>query len=284
MASFQFIETFFFLSLGITFGLVLLLVYHFKQRITTLEQKCDTMFDIVQNVVKELGVAKTNINYMLTNQMQPQSNFSTFPPMFMQQMNSASDNYVNDMTLRQEHKPDEDDEDEDDEDDEEDDDEEDDDEDDEEDDDEEDDDEDDDEHDEDDEDYADADDEPNVFEKIRIDNINGDVKQIDINDIQPLDVSNLENTDLEQNEKDLDFEELVESVELTNIETIVVNKLEQVNEEQIVENNKSAISPEIYKRMGLTDLKKLVISKGLCTDPSKMKKPELIKMLIDGEQ
>ena len=44
------------------------------------------------------------------------------------------------------------------------------------------------------------------------------------------------------------------------------------------------ISPETYKRMGLTDLKKLVISKGLCSDPSKMKKPELIKMLIDGEQ
>jgi len=279
MASFQFIETFFFLSLGITFGLVLLLVYHFKQRITTLEQKCDTMFDIVQNVVKEVGLAKTNINYMLTNQMQSQSNVSTFPPMFMQQMNSVSDNYVNDtdMTLREEREDDEDedeDEDEDDEDEEDEDHE-----------DDEDDEDEDDEDDEDEDDYADADDEPNVFEKIRIDDkINDDVKQIDINDIQPLDVSNLENADLEQNEKELDFEELVESVELTNIEPIVVNKLEQVNEEQIVENNKSAISPEIYKRMGLTDLKKLVISKGLCTDPSKMKKPELIKMLIDGEQ
>ena len=102
-----------------------------------------------------------------------------------------------------------------------------------------------------------------------------------------MDISNLENTDLEQNETELEFEDLVESVELPNIEPIVVNKLENVNEEPIVENvenNKSAISPEIYKRMGLTDLKKLVISKGLCTDPSKMKKPELIKMLIDGEQ
>ena len=101
-----------------------------------------------------------------------------------------------------------------------------------------------------------------------------------------MDISNLENTDLEQNETELEFEELVESVELPNIEPIVVNKLEDegVNQEPIVENNKSAISPEIYKRMGLTDLKKLVISKGLCSDPSKMKKSELIKMLIDGEQ
>lgn len=121
MASFQFIETFFFLSLGITFGLVLLLVYHFKQRITTLEQKCDTMFDIVQNVVKELGVAKTNINYMLTNQMQSHTNFATFPSMFMPNMNTASNNYISEMNLCEEHEgDDEDEEDEEDEDDEED--------------------------------------------------------------------------------------------------------------------------------------------------------------------
>jgi hypothetical protein len=267
MASFQFIETFFFLSLGITFGLVLLLVYHFKQRITSLEQKCDTMFDIVQNVVKELGVAKANINYMLTNQMQSQSNFATLPSMFMPNMNTVSNNYIDEMNLQEEH-DDEDDEDDEDEDEDEDDE-----------------DEDEDEDDEDDEDDEHDEREPNVFEKIRIDdNLNDSVKQIDIEDIPPLDISNLENTDLEHNEKDLDFEELSESVELTNIEPIVVNKLENVNEEPIVENNKSVVSPEIYKRMGLTDLKKLVISKGLYSDPSKLKKQELIKMLIDGEQ
>jgi len=258
MASFHFIETFFFLTLGITFGLILLLVYHFKQRISILEKKCDTMFDIVQNVVKEVGLAKTNINYMLTNQMQPpQANFSTFPSMFIPKMTLREDDEDDD--------EDDDDEDNDDDDDDEDNDEDD---------------------DEDDDEDNDEDDEPNVFEKIRIDNnLDDSVKQIDIDDIQPLDISNLENIDLEQNEKELDFEELVESVELKNIEQIVVNKLEDANEQEpIVENNKSTISPEIYKRMGLTDLKKLVISKGLCTDPSKMKKPELIKMLIDIEQ
>ena len=273
MASFQFIETFFFLSLGITFGLVLLLVYHFKQRITTLEQKCDTMFDIVQNVVKELGTAKTNINYMLTNQMQSQSNFATFPSMFMPPMSSssASDNYAGTMKLREDDE-DEDDEDEDDEDEDEDED------------DEDEEDEDDEDEDDEDEDYVDT--QPNVFEKIRITELDESVKQIDIDHIQPLeDISILENTDLEQNEKE--FEELDESVELTNVEPIIVNKLEEVNEmteEPVSENNRSLISPEMYKRMGLTDLKKLVISKGLCTDPSKMKKQELIKMLIDGEQ
>ena len=59
MSVFNFMETFFFISLGITFILILLLVYHFKQRLTTIEQKSDTMFDIINNMVKELTVIKT---------------------------------------------------------------------------------------------------------------------------------------------------------------------------------------------------------------------------------
>ncbi len=49
------LESFFILSLGITFVLVLFLVYHFKQRLTILENKCDTTFEIINNVVSELG-------------------------------------------------------------------------------------------------------------------------------------------------------------------------------------------------------------------------------------
>ena len=59
MSAFGMIESFFFLSLGVVFVLLMLLVYHFKQRIATIEQKSDTMFDIVQNLVKELKVVKT---------------------------------------------------------------------------------------------------------------------------------------------------------------------------------------------------------------------------------
>jgi len=60
MGAFNFIESFFLLSLGITFVLIVLLVYHFKQRLSSMEQKCDTMFDIVQNLLKELKVVKTS--------------------------------------------------------------------------------------------------------------------------------------------------------------------------------------------------------------------------------
>jgi hypothetical protein len=55
MGFFNFIETFFFLSLGITFVLILLLVYHFKQRLTTLENKCDTVYEIITNLVQEVS-------------------------------------------------------------------------------------------------------------------------------------------------------------------------------------------------------------------------------------
>jgi hypothetical protein len=59
MALFKYIETIFFASLAITFVLILMLVYHFKDRIFHLEKKIDTMFDIMNNVVKEMMVIKT---------------------------------------------------------------------------------------------------------------------------------------------------------------------------------------------------------------------------------
>ena len=55
MGLFSFVETFFFVSLGITFILILLLVYHFRQRFISLEQKCDTMFELINNIVTELN-------------------------------------------------------------------------------------------------------------------------------------------------------------------------------------------------------------------------------------
>lgn len=58
MGFFNILETFFFISLAITFILIIMLVYHFKGRINILEQKCDTMFDIMNNIVKELRTIK----------------------------------------------------------------------------------------------------------------------------------------------------------------------------------------------------------------------------------
>jgi hypothetical protein len=59
MGLFSFIEIFFFISLGVTILLIALLVYHFKQRLSSLEQKYDSLFDIVSNVVKQLRNIQT---------------------------------------------------------------------------------------------------------------------------------------------------------------------------------------------------------------------------------
>jgi hypothetical protein len=64
MGVFNFMESFFFISLGITFLLIIMLVYHFKQRIMALEHKHDTMFEIVNNVVKQLRNMQTTIQHL----------------------------------------------------------------------------------------------------------------------------------------------------------------------------------------------------------------------------
>ena len=54
MGFFSFIETFFFISLIITFVLLVMLIYHFKQRILKLEDKTNTLVEIVNDIVKEI--------------------------------------------------------------------------------------------------------------------------------------------------------------------------------------------------------------------------------------
>ena len=54
MGVFGFIENFFFISLGIAFALVLLLVYHFKNRMSVAEKKSETMYGLLSSVVREI--------------------------------------------------------------------------------------------------------------------------------------------------------------------------------------------------------------------------------------
>ena len=62
--AFSFMETSFVISLGITFVLLLLLIYHFKQRLTVSENKQDTMFEIINNLAQELNNIKMNLSLM----------------------------------------------------------------------------------------------------------------------------------------------------------------------------------------------------------------------------
>lgn len=62
--AFSFMETSFVISLGITFVLLLLLIYHFKQRLTITENKQDTMFEIINNLAQELSNIKMSLSLM----------------------------------------------------------------------------------------------------------------------------------------------------------------------------------------------------------------------------
>lgn len=55
-------ETSFVISLGITFVLLLLLIYHFKQRLSIAESKQDTMFEIINNLAQELNNMKMSLS------------------------------------------------------------------------------------------------------------------------------------------------------------------------------------------------------------------------------
>lgn len=61
MELFSFVETFFFISLAITFILIMMLIYHFRERLTIIEKKTSTMFDIITNVVNELNFVRNNL-------------------------------------------------------------------------------------------------------------------------------------------------------------------------------------------------------------------------------
>jgi hypothetical protein len=66
------------LSLGITFVLILLLVYHFKQRLTNLEQKNESLFELLQMFIKETNMIKGNVSHLYDHIHMKQSAMS-FP-------------------------------------------------------------------------------------------------------------------------------------------------------------------------------------------------------------
>jgi uncharacterized membrane protein len=53
---FNFIETIFVISLGITYVLMILSAYYFKKRIQTMEKNSDDMFEIIQNIFKMINL------------------------------------------------------------------------------------------------------------------------------------------------------------------------------------------------------------------------------------
>ena len=244
MSAFSMIESFFFLSLGITFILIILLIYHFKQRITTIEQKSDTMFDIVQNMAKELNSMKVQ---------RP-----------VNELSSERVNYVNAILQQVDESEDEsDDESDDDDDDDESDDN--------------------DDNDESDEGEASTDfvakSAPAYEGGVRGASAPADesIKIININDLEQVD-------QIQENDDDSDSDNDTSPIELNDDDLDKIKVLKVNASSDIVFNSSPATSDQsihVYKKMTVGALKSLVISKGLCSDASKFSKRELLKLLTN---
>lgn len=243
MSVFNFMETFFFISLGITFILILLLVYHFKQRLSTLEQKSETMFDIINNIVKEMMVIKTMAS----------ANQVAIPGLasFMQTQRPLNEVFsqvheTKDISL---HEPaaevqniylDEDRE-----------------------------------ADDSDEESSDVGESHSESDESSVSSEDEKVIISDDEDEEPLNLLSEE------------IEELADEgeVKVVNIEVpaeeepVLVNKVESQAEEEDLEPVVEVSPIEEYKKLGTSALKTLVISKGLATDVSKLKKNQLLSIL-----
>jgi hypothetical protein len=276
MGIFNYIDTFFFISLGITFILILLLVFHFKQQIVSLEHKNDTMFEIINNIVKEITYIKSAIfsqPYYQVNDKDEIINLTVNETHSKQNVENnkiiVSDDDGNDEDSDNDYDEDADSDSEDDETDSD----------------------------------CDTDSETNSDVDIEHENelFNTDsVKVINVEFGDSIEVSDIAQ-ELNDNNYDVDEVDEINSEEniptlVQEIEHIIVEKIDlqdnhldnnetsETNEEtaqtaQSQQNEQNENIKDVYRKMTLIQLKALVISKGLTSDSSKMRKPELLKLL-----
>ena len=232
MEIFNYIDTFFFISLGITFILILLLVFHFKQRMTILEEKTDTMFEIINNLVKEVISIKNNFvsSFQFMNNNNNLNQHIRSIPIINETIHFDNENNkiecLNDDDYEEDYEEEEEEED-------------------------------DEEEEEDDEEEDDEEEEDDNIEE-QLDLVIDDINSIDQVKIINIDASNEENRNK------------IEKIDLTNEEN----------------DKKKEDAMEIYRKMSLPSLKTLLITKGLSSDPSKMKKYDILKLLennLDSE-
>jgi hypothetical protein len=194
-----------------------MLVYHFKQRMATMEQKCDTMVSIINDIAKELtSVKQVTTNYMMTSAMSNGGDLYKFPPPFHH------------VQVEEEEDPDEDD------------------------------------------DNVEDNDTESSSEYGDDDDFDGDVLELVETPIHKIVVS-----DTEADDEGLKVIHLDEVEEMAPPEDDNIHESMDVTESVHPEED----SKEVYKKMNIQSLRTLVQSKGLVSDASKMKKPEILNLL-----
>ena len=250
-----------YICLAITFVLILLIVYHFKQRVSALEAKQDTMFELVNNMVQEMQNIRANSMQPSMPPQMPQdihdaifSELSGMPSMIHIGGNQGFMNVHNGEEHSVEELETDDDDDDTDEDDDDDDD-----------------------TDED----SDSDSQSDADEEER--DINS-IKQIQVESTTLLDEipsEHLSANDVEETIID-DTDALVE-IDYEKEKELSVSKSDELHteslEEVIATDNEQASANMKYKDLHLRQLKALANERGLATNTNRMKKAELIDIL-----
>jgi len=257
MGFFNFIETFFFISLAITFVLIMMLVYHFKERLTTLEKKTETIMDIMNGFFKEMSVIKTLC--IQSASLTQLSNINTvdesIPKIVVSDTDSEYDSesddehddsdYNDDIPLIQIHPI-----------------------------------------------NAPIYPEMDEFEIIEATLDNDNELNIDVEiesnphqpEDEPLEVDLDVNLDTEPLEVDNNINEIITGELNKLLDSIVddeVSNEEKLTVEEVVLEKSTILTIDDYKKMDISELRTLVIEKGLVTDSKKMKKNELIRILAE---
>lgn len=227
-------DSVFYLGLVITFLLILLVVYHFKNRVTTMEQRCDTMFEIMNNIVQELNLLRRQQKMVMGGSMPVNITTSTIEREYQYQPdkkdadeseyetdNSDESSYLSEDDLEEDNDEVEDDE----------------------------------------------EDEEKVVELTNEIIGEDDLKQVRMVEESPLpEATQRSLLDIDEN-----------SIKVEKLETTLDN------EDFDDDNDHSESTLDVYKSMTNSALKALVIEKGLSTNPSKLKKSELLELLKELE-
>lgn len=254
MSFFPMVETFFFISLGISFLLIFLMVYHFKNRVDSLEQSNVALADICKAMVYEMETMKKSIRSFSEEDRVEDLNKGNSASLMMEMFRRSQ--------------------------------------------------------------FDEEQDDPSLYKKIVISDTLTPGEELNISEWTEV----MENEDSEEdseeekkNEKDdteksqdkefeIHEEDQVEFVVEKKIEEFrqepespsfvndlifvndneddLISELDQVDTISTISQNKKPIKNSPYQKMSVQTLRILALNKGLSRDPSKLKKLDLIQLLI----
>ena len=213
--TFNLFESFFLMSLGITFSLILILFYHFKERIRFIENKTDNLFSLIQDLAEELKKP----NYDKLNSGSPYNVLNI--------ENQSGSPFVGNVALDQ------------------------------------------------------------VLIGTDLKNFENNLEEVEMEeDVDNIDeLSDFVESDIEEEddekviEDDDEEEDIEDDDENENFEKITIPDIKIVKQDTDTEQTHESNKRINFKKMHVGDLRAMIIEKGLCEDPSKMKKGELIELI-----